>query len=135
PVLYPRGLPPRERVDAWLAQRVSTPPRIFLVHVDGGADPVGYAGIQPLPETGEPELFYAMRGAAWGRGYATEACEAVLAHARGALRLPRLVAVVLPSNRRSARVLEKLGFRAVGTTEHAGLPHARYERGLGLTSS
>jgi RimJ/RimL family protein N-acetyltransferase len=35
----------------------------------------------------------------------------VVRHAREALRIPRLLAIVTPSNRRSGRVLEKLGFR------------------------
>ncbi|HEX8778520.1 MAG TPA: GNAT family N-acetyltransferase, partial [Rhodanobacter sp.] len=45
-----------------------------------------------------------------GRGYAREAAEATLAHARNALGLKRILAIVSPGNDRSIALLEKLGF-------------------------
>lgn len=50
----------------------------------------------------------------WGRGYASEAAAAVLAHAFERLGVARLKASVAPENRASARILQKLGFRFVG---------------------
>jgi len=38
----------------------------------------------------------------------------VVRHARETLKIPRLLAIVSPSNQRSGRVLEKLGFRLEG---------------------
>lgn len=127
--LYAHRPPPtRERVEAWLARSVATPARVFMALQED--DIIGYAGIQPLPETGEPELFYGFHSAAWGQGFATEAGRIVLAHARDALGLARVVGVVLPTNVASARVLEKLGFERIGMTTHAGEPHVHYERAL-----
>jgi len=49
----------------------------------------------------------------WSRGFATEACTALIAIAR-ALRLPQLEASHFIDNPASARVLDKLGFVSAG---------------------
>jgi RimJ/RimL family protein N-acetyltransferase len=49
----------------------------------------------------------------WGRGYATEACTALVDIAR-TLGLPSLEGSHFIDNPASARVLEKLGFEALG---------------------
>lgn len=51
------------------------------------------------------------RPAHQGRGYATEAALALLAHAFGTLGLHRIVATCQPQNTPSVRVMEKLGLR------------------------
>jgi RimJ/RimL family protein N-acetyltransferase len=50
----------------------------------------------------------------WGRGYATEAVRAVVAHAFGPLGLRRIGAGAYATNPASIRVLEKAGFRREG---------------------
>ncbi|MGH7903189.1 MAG: GNAT family N-acetyltransferase [Candidatus Dormibacteraceae bacterium] len=52
-----------------------------------------------------------------GRGVATEAGRLALGAAFGELRLHRVQAAVMPANRASLRVLEKLGFRDEGLAE------------------
>ncbi len=49
-----------------------------------------------------------------GRGYATQAVELAVGHAFGELGLHRVQANVMTKNPRSARVLEKAGFRREG---------------------
>ena len=49
----------------------------------------------------------------WGRGFATEACRALIEIAR-ALGLPALEGSHFVDNPASARVLEKLGFEPLG---------------------
>jgi RimJ/RimL family protein N-acetyltransferase len=49
----------------------------------------------------------------WGRGFASEACTALIDIAR-ALGLPRLEASHFIDNPASARVLDKLGFESLG---------------------
>jgi RimJ/RimL family protein N-acetyltransferase len=73
---------------------------------------VGGVGIGPLGEE-RHELGYWIAPDAWGRGYATEAGEAVLQIAR-TLRLPRVTARHAIDNPASGRVLRKLGFRPTG---------------------
>ena len=69
---------------------------------------IGLAGIQPL-DSGAFELGWWIWKDHWGQGYATEAALAVTAHARYALGLDRLYAVIDPPNAASIRVAEKLG--------------------------
>lgn len=57
-----------------------------------------------------------------GRGLATEAATAAIDRARE-LRFDAVVALVLPANRASQRVAEKVGFNRNGEVTHAGLPH------------
>jgi RimJ/RimL family protein N-acetyltransferase len=47
----------------------------------------------------------------WGRGLATEAARATLAHAFGPLELRSVISIIDPDNARSIRVAEKLGMR------------------------
>jgi len=51
----------------------------------------------------------------WGKGYASEAMEAVIAHAFGELDLERLWARFHEGNDASKRLLERLGFTYEGT--------------------
>ena len=59
------------------------------------------------------EIGYALASRHWGEGYATEALRAAIRHGFDALNLNRIEADIDPRNIGSARVLEKLGFRAV----------------------
>lgn len=72
---------------------------------------VGVAGIQPLDLPGEYELGWWVWKDHWGRGYATEAAQALVAHARDVMGLKRVVAVIDPPNTASVRVAEKVGMR------------------------
>ena len=46
-----------------------------------------------------------------GKGFAFEAASATLVFAKSTLQLPRVVAITVPGNRRSIRLLEKTGMR------------------------
>ncbi len=65
-------------------------------------------------EDGVHELGYWLAPEAWGRGYATEAGQAVLAIARDTMRLKHLRARHHAENPASGRVLRKLGFVETG---------------------
>ncbi|NII11963.1 GNAT family N-acetyltransferase [Oleiagrimonas sp. C23AA] len=56
------------------------------------------------------EVGYGLARPHWGHGYATEAMQAVVTHAFGAMDLRRLEADIDPDNHASQRVLERLGF-------------------------
>lgn len=49
-----------------------------------------------------------------GQGYMTRAASAVVGHAFGELRLRRIEAACLPTNERSRRLLERVGFQREG---------------------
>lgn len=85
---------------------------------------VGNALLKPDPSTGDLEIGWHLAKRAQGRGYATEAARALIAHAFGALGITtRIVATIVPDNAPSRRVAEKLGMRREGTVTKAGLLH------------
>ena len=73
---------------------------------------VGACGLGRRP-SGAVELGYWIARSHWGRGFATEACAAVIEIAR-MLRLSSLEGSHFLDNPASARVLEKLGFTPLG---------------------
>ena len=87
---------------------------------------IGFAGLKYLPETGEVDLGYRLLAECWGRGYATEACLAVIEYGFKTLRLARITALVRPENVRSVRVLEKCGLRVAGKVDYLGREIDRY---------
>jgi [ribosomal protein S5]-alanine N-acetyltransferase len=89
---------------------------------------VGRAGLQytEVDDVTVIELLYALRYEEWGKGFAAEASRNLLTIAFGAMRLPEVVAVVLPGNLRSRRVVEKLGFTYDGMAMHEGESHRLY---------
>ncbi len=57
------------------------------------------------------EVSYLFLPEHWGRGYATEAVQQVLAYAFGTMGFRRVVAETQAANAASVRLLERLGFR------------------------
>jgi ribosomal-protein-alanine N-acetyltransferase len=70
------------------------------------------------------ELGYWFAEPVWGRGYAAEACRAVVSYAFQACGPERMQARVIAGNAASVRVLQKLGFRYEGV-----LRSSLYRRG------
>lgn len=82
---------------------------------------IGWSGLQPLEDTGEIEVGYGMKRDFWGRGIATEAARAWLEYGFNVAGLERIVAIAVPENAASWRVMEKLGMRHEKTEKHYGL--------------
>jgi RimJ/RimL family protein N-acetyltransferase len=61
------------------------------------------------------EVGYRLRRAAWGRGYATEACRALVDRGFDVVGVDRVFAETMEVNTGSRRVLEKCGLRHVAT--------------------
>lgn len=89
------------------------PTSLIFLRTKGAPRLIGCAGFGRTPE-GETEFGYWIAPAYWGLGFATEAGLAAIAHARDALRLPRVVAGHFLDNPASGRVLTKLGFQPTG---------------------
>lgn len=69
---------------------------------------------------------YWIRRSRFGEGLATEASDAVLAHAFSALMLHRIEALVALANKPSQRVVEKLGFTREGVARDAEFVDGRF---------
>ena len=86
--------------------------RYWTLHSNGHA--IGSVDLSLIQEA-SAELGFMLRPDQWGAGLASEAVEAVIAHAFDALRLSRLAAVAQSANRAAVRVLEKNGFALIET--------------------
>jgi ribosomal-protein-alanine N-acetyltransferase len=87
---------------------------------------IGFCGLRPIDGTPEIELLYGLVRERWGEGLATEAGNAVLAHAFLQVGLPRVVGRTDSPNLASARVLERLGMQFEGERLVHGLPTLHY---------
>ena len=86
---------------------------LWAVEVPGRADFVGYVGLLPADfvAPGAIEVGWRLAAEAWGQGYATEGALAALRFGFEQRGLDEIVSFTVPANRRSRRVMEKLGMR------------------------
>jgi RimJ/RimL family protein N-acetyltransferase len=71
---------------------------------------IGFCGLKYLPDLEEVDLGYRFIREHWGSGLATEAASACMEFGFGRLKLDRIIGMVLPDNKASIRVLQKLNF-------------------------
>lgn len=80
----------------------------------------GWCGLVFLDETPEVEVGYGVARDYWGRGLMTEAARASLRYGFERVGLERIVAVAMPENTASRRIMEKLGMRYEKNVFHYG---------------
>ena len=95
---------------------------IWIARLRGETSAIGTVGLirtttapphdQDFP--GSIEVLAAFEPSVWGRGYASEALEPLIARASETLELARLVAVADVPNEASNRMLRRLGFTPTG---------------------
>lgn len=135
PTLWPASGPPTERdvaeslrakIDHWERHGFG----MWLARDLGSGEMVGRGGLQYCYSAGlyEIEAGWAVVPERWGQGLATEIAWASIETAFGPLDLQDIVAVALPDNRASRRVMEKTSFVYERDLIHAGLPHVLYRR-------
>ena len=88
---------------------------------------IGTCGVRRDQDAAAAEFGCELDPDFWGHGYAREASAAILAFARDALRVERIVARTRPDNRAAVRLAEDLGLRMVGDgvfalDHHAAIP-------------
>jgi ribosomal-protein-alanine N-acetyltransferase len=85
----------------------------WVVEIPGEASFIGVVGLETVsyeaPFTPAVEVAWRLARTYWGRGYATEAAQAALDYGFNELRLMEIVAITVPDNWRSRRVMERLG--------------------------
>jgi RimJ/RimL family protein N-acetyltransferase len=82
---------------------------------------MGHCGLNFVPEAGEIEVLYALRKDRWGQGLATEAARASVRFGFEQADLARLIALAVPENIASRRVMEHLGFQYEKDAHYFGL--------------
>ncbi|MEL7128671.1 MAG: GNAT family N-acetyltransferase [Pseudomonadota bacterium] len=113
---YPYRL---ENAEAWVLKtevhRQAGSEYAFMVCLQD-AGPIGACGV--IRVDAYWELGYWIGKPHWGRGYVTEAAEAVLSWAERALEAEGFISGHIKENTASGRVLLKLGFAPVGEIDH-----------------
>lgn len=100
----------RAETEEWIRSMIASPPEAsddFVIEYEGRA--IGKMGAWRLPEFG-----FILAPECWGRGLASEALSAFLAHAFARPEVERLRADVDPRNIPSLNLLEKHGFVRTG---------------------
>jgi RimJ/RimL family protein N-acetyltransferase len=114
-----RYMPRREMTPYARAERaLNNYNRLWEAHRIGGwattdkatGQLIGSCEIEYLDETDEYELGYAFGKAFWGKGLATETARAAIRYGFDVVGLEQVMAVVVPENNASWRVLEHIGF-------------------------
>ena len=101
---------------------------LYAAELRDGGRFIGYVGLHtPTFEahfTPCVEIGWRLASDVWGKGLATEGALAVVQHAFENLGLDEIVSFTVPANRRSIRVMEKIGMTrdAGGDFEHPNLP-------------
>ena len=120
-----RGVRTLDEAQAYIETRIISSYRdhgfgMWIVTPKDSPAPMGLAGLVKRDVLAHVDVGYAFLEQAWGQGYAREAAAAVLAHARGALGLETVAAIVNPNNLASRRVLETIGLRFVDVRQLDG---------------
>lgn len=89
--------------------------------------PIGMCGLLKRDELEYPDLGYAFLPEYSGKGYAREAAENTLKTIMKTFSLDTVVAVTLPDNLRSNKLLETIGFSFKETIELSGSKNNLYE--------
>ncbi|PIG93537.1 GNAT family N-acetyltransferase [Gloeocapsopsis sp. IPPAS B-1203] len=79
--------------------------------VENSSQMIGYCGLRYLDEINETEVLYGLAKAYWGRGIATQAAQAAVSYGFNVAHLDKLIAMALPDNLASRRVIQKAGLQ------------------------
>ena len=91
----------------------------YIVLLRESLEPIGTCGLAKRDFLDLPDFGFAFLPSYTGKGFAFEVAEASLTFAGDELGLKELLAITLPKNERSIRLLEKLGFSFVKSFNEA----------------
>jgi RimJ/RimL family protein N-acetyltransferase len=84
---------------------------LYAVDLKEDGLPIGICGLLKRDTLEDVDIGFAFLSRHWSKGYACEAAAAVLRHGRDTVGLRRIVAITVPGNEPSIRLLGKLGLR------------------------
>jgi len=84
---------------------------LYLVMLKSSHTPIGLCGLIKRTYLPNPDIGYAFLPAYAGSGYAVEIATAVIQFAFKELKLEKILAITLPENERSVKLLLKLGMQ------------------------
>ena len=83
----------------------------YALEIRSTGERIGICGLFKRDNLDDPDIGFALLPEFCRRGYAEEAAQAVVDHARDDLAVRTLTAIVSPDNTASIRLIEKLGLR------------------------
>ncbi len=89
--------------------------------------PIGMCGLLKRPELAYPDLGFAFLPKFWGKGYATQASNAILNNGIKIHKQKVILALTLPDNQSSNCLLTRIGFIQKDTIELYGSENNLYE--------
>jgi ribosomal-protein-alanine N-acetyltransferase len=108
--------------DHWLQRGYG----VWAITDKAGGTFIGHCGLNYLADIDEVEVLYALRQSHWSRGFATEAARASVQFGFEQAQLKRLIALAVPENIASRRVMGHLGFTFEKNAHHFGLDLVQY---------
>jgi RimJ/RimL family protein N-acetyltransferase len=94
---------------------------LLLVAEKSSGEPIGICGLLNRDEQPHPDIGFALLPEYESMGYAFESAEAVIEYGFTRLQIKTIVAFVKPENKRSIRLLGRLGLRSAGQAKLAGI--------------
>lgn len=88
----------------------------WAIHAPDGSTLAGFCGFRFIDDGPEIELMYGLKGAHWGKGYATEASLAAIEYLWRSTQFQQVFARTDPPNEASVRVMVRLGMTQVSST-------------------
>lgn len=87
---------------------------LYKLCLKSSLTPVGLCGFLQRDYLDHPDIGFALLPEFEGQGLMLEACNALMNHAESTLKFECVLAIVLPTNGKSCRLLEKIGLQKVG---------------------
>ena len=88
---------------------------LSLVELKDEAIPIGMCGILKREHLDNADIGFAFLPEFIGKGLAFEAAKATIIYAGNTLQLPEILAITLPDNKPSIKLLEKIGMKFIRT--------------------
>ncbi len=90
---------------------------LYMVRLKENNEPIGLCGYLKRDYLDFPDLGFALLSDYEGYGFMQEASDAVLLYGKSKLKIDEVLAMVLPTNTKSQKLLKRLGFYKIGTVE------------------
>jgi RimJ/RimL family protein N-acetyltransferase len=87
---------------------------LSLVEIKSSKKAIGMCGIIKRDNLENPDIGFAFLPEFAGKGFAFEIANATINYAKTVLKLPNIFAITIPSNKRSIKLLEKIGLKYTG---------------------
>jgi RimJ/RimL family protein N-acetyltransferase len=115
-----------------IKQQREQPPTFQAIELKASGECIGFCGLHPanvepfLPAEAV-EIGWRLARRHWGCGYVIEAAEAWLDHGFNTLKYPEILSFAVHENRRSTKVMERLGMRRdpAGDFDHPRVPDSQ----------